>query len=120
MLSIATEGSSEDRQKCLAEQTCASSVEGNLNFDAAVSKRSERTVVSFLGTKVSYTPGSMSSLVIPFNLIPWRLLSRNDVMILKIEKASTQKGTSFDDGGHMKSKTLLSYADDLSWIFDTF
>ncbi|VDM61929.1 unnamed protein product [Angiostrongylus costaricensis] len=83
-------------------------------------KTTNTTLVSFLGTNVSYTPGSMSSLVIPFSRIPWRLLIRNDVMILKIQSAATQRHTPLVAGGHRKSKTLLGYADDFNWVYNAF
>ncbi|KJH45520.1 hypothetical protein DICVIV_08437 [Dictyocaulus viviparus] len=82
-------------------------------------KTTAETIVTFLDTKVSYKPGSMQSLVIPFDKIPWRFLVRNDVMILEIKNAATQKHSPQNVVHHLKSRTYINYID-LQWTYDVF
>ncbi|VDL70231.1 unnamed protein product [Nippostrongylus brasiliensis] len=61
---------------------------GDIRLDHV--KTTKETVVTFLGTRVTYSPVAKSSLVIPLSKIPWKQLCRRDVMVLKIENAASQ------------------------------
>lgn len=84
----------------------------------------KNTVVTFLGTSVSYSPGAMPSLVIPSNAIPWKELCRVDVMVLKIERAATEHHYPRIHGRHKKMRTVTSSStqntQDLRWAYDAF
>ncbi|XGW33159.1 hypothetical protein V3C99_017557 [Haemonchus contortus] len=81
----------------------------------------EHTTVSFLGTNITYSPGAMSSLVIPFSRIPWRDLIRNDAMVLKIERAASRH---FQHTPHIhhhhrhNKKSTTANLIDLQWAYD--
>ena len=51
-----------------------------------------QTKVTVMGTNESFTAKSEApSLIFPASKIPWRILPRNDILVLKIEYAQSQK-----------------------------
>ncbi|VDM73519.1 unnamed protein product [Strongylus vulgaris] len=81
-------------------------------------KTTDETKVTFLGTDVSFKPGSQSTLLIKFDNIPWRHLLRNDVMVLKIENAASQMRVPHKGDHRGKSRTNARKFVDFRWAYD--